>query len=107
MTDLDALLAALDQLPAASLPEVIGQLEAAKAKAWARLTAPPGMDTRVSPSDAAALDIVEVARRTGMSRQWLYRQARAGHLPFARRIGRRLVFDPTGLVRWLARRPPR
>jgi predicted DNA-binding transcriptional regulator AlpA len=105
---LDALLAALADVPADELPEAIGALESAKARAWARLTtqAAPGMEPRGS-GDGAALDVDEVAHRTGMSVQWLYRQARAGHLPFARRIGRRLVFDPAGLARWLARRPPR
>jgi excisionase family DNA binding protein len=39
-----------------------------------------------------------------MSRDWLYREARAGRLPFARRLGRRVVFDEAGLDRWLARR---
>jgi predicted DNA-binding transcriptional regulator AlpA len=43
----------------------------------------------------------------GMSVPWLYREARAGRLPFARRIGRRLVFDRAECTRWLARRPPR
>jgi predicted DNA-binding transcriptional regulator AlpA len=37
-----------------------------------------------------------------MSRDWVYRQ---GHsLPFARHIGRRLVFSEQGLDKWLARR---
>jgi excisionase family DNA binding protein len=51
------------------------------------------------------LKIEEVAARTGMSRGWLYREARAGHLPFARHIGRRWTFDEVGVARWLARRP--
>src|SRR5262249_34933449 len=103
VTDLPDLTALVAQLPADCLPEAIGQLAAAQARALARLTAPPQVSS--VPSDGAALDVAEVARRTAMSRQWLYRQARAGHLPFARRIGRRLVFDPAGLARWLERRP--
>lgn len=106
---LDALLAALADVPTDQLPEVIGQLEAAKAKAWARLTTPPapGVEPRGSTCDGAALDVDEVARRTGMSVTWLYRQAREGHLPFARRIGRRRVFDEVGLQRWLNHRRAR
>ena len=50
------------------------------------------------------LAVTETAARTGMSRGWLYREARAGRLPFARRIGRRSVFDEAGLNRWLTRR---
>jgi hypothetical protein len=38
--DLDYLLGALDELPADQLTEVIGALETAKARAWARLTIP-------------------------------------------------------------------
>jgi excisionase family DNA binding protein len=53
------------------------------------------------------LTVTETAARTGMSRGWLYGEARAGRLPFARRIGRRIVFDPTGLDRWLAHRRAR
>jgi excisionase family DNA binding protein len=109
MTDLSALLTALAEVPADQLPEAIGALEAAKARAWARLTTPtvPAPETHGSLSDGAALDVDEVARRTRMSVTWLYRQARAGHLPFARRIGRRLVFDEAGLQRWLDRRRTR
>ena len=59
--DLAALLAALDQVPPAELPEAIGALEAAKA--WARLRTPAPAETRVSESDGL-LDVAEVARRT-------------------------------------------
>jgi len=50
------------------------------------------------------LSVDEVAARTGMSREWVYREARAGRLPFARYIGRRLMFDEAGLTRWLSKR---
>ena len=58
-----------------------------------------------APPVSAALDVREVMQRTGMSRGWLYRQARAGKLPFAQRHGRAVRFDAAGLNRWLARRP--
>jgi predicted DNA-binding transcriptional regulator AlpA len=61
----------------------------------------------IPPTPSTALDIADVMQRTGMSRGWLYREARAGHLPFARRIGRRLVFDDAGLTRWLEKRRTR
>ena len=60
--------------------------------------------SRIHPA-TAALDIEQVMQRTGMSKGWLYKQARKGALPFARRLGRRIVFDEAGLTRWLARRP--
>jgi len=48
------------------------------------------------------LSIAEAAARSGMSRSWLYRHHTA--LPFARKIGRKVVFSEQGLTRWLARR---
>jgi len=82
--------------------ELAGQLEQLRFTLWRSVMVPTpnGVDNH-SVSDA--LDIDAVATRTGMSRQWLYRQARKGALPFARRLGRRLVFDEAGLARWLDR----
>jgi predicted DNA-binding transcriptional regulator AlpA len=40
-----------------------------------------------------------------MSRDWLYRHA--SELPFAVRIGRRVVFDSLALERWNRRRAER
>jgi hypothetical protein len=51
--------------PAAELPTLIGQLEAAEAHAWARLTAPP-VATRVATGDGAALKVAKVARHAFM-----------------------------------------
>jgi excisionase family DNA binding protein len=51
-----------------------------------------------------ALTIEEVMERTGMSRSWLYINARERKLPFAKKLGRRICFDSAALERWLARR---
>jgi predicted DNA-binding transcriptional regulator AlpA len=48
------------------------------------------------------LDIHEAAVRAGMSEAWLYRHH--GTLPFAKKIGRKVVFSEQGLARWLALR---
>jgi excisionase family DNA binding protein len=53
---------------------------------------------------SAALTAEEVAARLKVTRGWVWKQARKGALPFARRIGRKLVFDEAGLGRWLSRR---
>lgn len=101
MTDLARQLHALaDRLDTLQPGQVIGELERLKFTLWTGATAAPV----AQPAPSTALDIAEVAKRTGMSRPWLYREARAGRLPFARRIGRRLSFDEVGLARWLARR---
>ncbi len=92
--------------PAAELPQLIGDLEAARATAWARLTAPaPDQVPPVVTHEARNLDVTEAARRLGMSREWLYRHA--AELPFAVRIGRRLVFDSVALERWNRKRGER
>jgi predicted DNA-binding transcriptional regulator AlpA len=92
--------------PAHELPQLIGDLEAAKAVAWARLTAPT-MEQRsdLPVQEARNLDVAEAAKRLGMSRDWLYRHA--SELPFAVRIGRRVVFDSLALERWNRRRGER
>lgn len=83
------------------LAEVLGELEVVRIRIWRQATAPvsapPTTPTRAVP-------LPEVVARIGMSRDWIYRQARAGRLPFARRHGRRVTFDEAGLTRWLERR---
>src|SRR5262249_337778 len=106
MTALVALLAALAEVPADQLPEAIGALEAAKARAWARLTTPQDREPHVSSDNGALLDIERAACLIGKSTSWLYREGRAGRIPFARRIGHGLRFDPAGLTRWVNRQPP-
>jgi hypothetical protein len=72
------------------LPNLIGQLESAKAVAWARLTVPPAQ----SEHDEL-LAVAEAARRLGVSEDYLYR--RASEYPFTRRQGRRLLFSAQGI----------
>ena len=96
----------VEETPAPELPQLIGDLEAARAVAWARLTAPAAdKPSDVSGQEARNMDVTEAARRLGMSRDWLYRHA--SELPFALRIGRRLVFDSVALERWNRRRGER
>jgi predicted DNA-binding transcriptional regulator AlpA len=104
VTDLARQLHALaDQLEHLKPGEVIGTLEKLKFEVWTGANSAP-----VAPAaPSTALDIDEVYRRTDMSKPWLYREARAGRLPFARRLGRRIVFDEAGLTRWLERRRTR
>jgi predicted DNA-binding transcriptional regulator AlpA len=83
--------------------QVVGELERLKFELYTAAPAsfpPAGKST--APS--IALDIDAVVKATGMSKPWLYREARAGRLPFARKLGRRFTFDEHGLTRWLERR---
>jgi predicted DNA-binding transcriptional regulator AlpA len=103
LTDLAAALRALaDRVDTLDPARVVGELEALKFAVWTRTTSPA--PSPAVPVPSRGLDIDAVVERTGMSRGWLYREARAGRLPFARRLGRRISFDATGLERWLGRR---
>jgi integrase/predicted DNA-binding transcriptional regulator AlpA len=58
-------------------------------------------------AQAGNLSAKEASRRLGISPDWLYKQTRAGRLPFASRIGRRTMFDAAGLERWRQKRTGR
>ena len=102
--DLDRLVADIDRLPADQLPDAIGTLESAKARAWARLVRPESAEP--SPQDAdKTVDVQDAAQLLGMSPTWVYRHADT--LPFTRRVGRRaLRFSVAGIRRYLASRRP-
>ena len=80
------------ELPAEDLPDFIGRLEAARATAWARLTAPAPAQLHDE-----MLDVTEAARRLGISKDYLYRHAE--EYPFTRYQGRRLLFSALGIDR--------
>lgn len=50
------------------------------------------------------LTVAEVAKRTGLSADYIYRHGK--RWPFARRIGRAVRFSEAGLEHWLANRRP-
>lgn len=78
------------ELPAGELPDFIGELEAVKATAWARLTAP------AVPQEHDELLSVEVAaERLGVSRDYLYRHSK--EYAFTRKMGNKLLFSAQGI----------
>jgi hypothetical protein len=79
------------------LPALIGQLEAAKATAWARLTSP----TPARAEHDELLGVAEAARRLGVSTDYLYSHHR--DYPFTRRQGRKLLFSAQGIDRHIKR----
>jgi predicted DNA-binding transcriptional regulator AlpA len=89
------------------LPKLIGELEHGRALAWARLTqpgpsgAPPALESPTAESpEVGLLRIDEAARRLGMSKSWLYRNASS--LPFVVRMNsRNLRFSVPGMERWM------
>ena len=58
------------ELPAGDLPSFIGELEAVKAAAWARLSTPAQ-----SPEHDELLDVATAADRLGVSSDYLYRHS--------------------------------
>jgi excisionase family DNA binding protein len=98
---LAALLTTLDDLATADLPDVLGLLEAAKARCWARLTAPPPPTRSDDPTQM--LTVREAAARLGLSPDYLYRHKE--QLPFMQKVGTRTIRCPaTALARWQASR---
>jgi hypothetical protein len=82
-------------MPAAELPQLLGELEVIRATALMRLSAPT-----VQPCLADELiDIAEAGRRLGVSRSWLYHEH--DNLPFARRNGRKLVYSAQGIEKYI------
>src|SRR4029453_9054719 len=96
-----ALRALADRVADLAPAQVVGELEALKFEVWTTANHSPAPEPTGSSRGLAVTAVVE---RTGMIKDWLYREARKGRLPFARRLGRRVVFDEAGLTRWLARR---
>ena len=107
LADLPARLRHLaDQVEAesADLDEVLGELEVVRVRIWRQAMIPvPVMPTVPTP----AVSLREVVEQSGMSKDWIYREARAGRLPFARRMGRRLTFDAARFAGWLERQRSR
>ena len=98
-------LEALDEVAAEDLPAVALYLAALQGGAAARLAAAPRPVAISRNGTEALLDVREAAARLNLSVDWLYRHAKK--LPFTRRVGRAVRFDPAGLARWLAHRVPR
>ena len=98
-------LEALDQVAVEDLPAVVLYLAALQSAAAARLTAAPRPVPVSRNGSEALLDVREAAARLNLSVDWLYRHAK--RLPFTRRVGRAVRFDPEGLARWVATRTPR
>jgi hypothetical protein len=85
------ILRAARELPPGDLPDLIGRLEAAKATAWARLSAAPP----VTQEHDELLSVEVAAERLWVSRDYLYRHHE--DYPFTRRQGRKLLFSALGI----------
>jgi excisionase family DNA binding protein len=88
-------------VPADDIPDVLGELERARAALWRRLTAPAA--TTPTAGDGSLLTLDQAAAFLGKSRAWLRRKAAAGMIPCARRVGRSWRFPAGDLERYVAR----
>ena len=79
------------------IPALLGELEQIRVTALARLSMPPAL-----AAIDELLDVGTTAKRLGVSRDYLYRNRK--QLPFARRIGRKLLFSSVGLGKYMARK---
>jgi len=92
------------EMPREQIPALLAALASLQSAAAAQLALAPACNTLLPVGTDGLVSVAEAARRTGMSRRWLYLHTRRGDLPFARRIGRAVRFSPTGIDRWLAAR---
>jgi hypothetical protein len=95
---LDRLRTVARELPAGELPSFIGELEAVKATAWARLSAPAS----ATAEHDELLEVEAAAQRLGVSKDYLYRHAQ--DYPFTRRQGRKLLFSAHGIEKHIGQK---
>lgn len=90
------------EVPPQEIPALLGALEQLKARLWAQLNI-----SCVGPPDGAShddtlLEVHEASARLGVSRDYLYRHAKA--LPFTVRIGRSVRFSSKGIEKYIRAR---
>lgn len=86
------------QLSADELPEFLGDIETVRVTAMSRISAPSA--TPQQPDRLLSAD--EAAARLGISKDYLYRHH--AEYPFARRIGRRVLFSSVGLESYIGQK---
>ncbi len=105
--DLSTVLAPVDAAIRDGTPEELAQLlgglvqreELARLRLRSGALATAGDGARAADQEPDEnLDAAEAARRLGISRDWLYKNR--DRLPFAVKLGRRVVFSARGLARW-------
>jgi hypothetical protein len=82
------------ELPADELPRLLGDLEEIRQTAQARLLAAPA---QTMPEEW--LDVNQTAAVLKVSENYLYHKAKS--LPFAKHVGKRLLFSRSGIERYM------
>lgn len=86
-------------IAAEKLPELIGEIERAKAVAWSRLAAP--VPRAAAPEADRLLTIEEAAPKLGLSTSYLYKHSE--EFPFTVRVGGRVRFAERGIDDYIRR----
>jgi predicted DNA-binding transcriptional regulator AlpA len=95
-SELQSALAQARTLATEELPRLLGDLEEIRTTALARLSAPAP-----APAPDELLEVPEAAHRLGLSPSYLYHHHK--RFPFARKIGRKLLFSSAGLEVYVKR----
>lgn len=95
--ELENALVLAGNLPAAELPELLGELEQVKATAMQRLCTPAPV-SQAQPADEL-LDVEEASHKLGVGKDFLYRNH--ARYPFTRRMGRSLRFSARGIEAYI------
>lgn len=94
----------VESTPPAELPRLIGDLEAAKAAAWARLAVTPAP---APPVEDRLLAMPEVAERLGTTEHQARELGRRGELPVVHVGERHVRVSARALHEWISRRGKR
>jgi excisionase family DNA binding protein len=91
----------LDKVPLEALPDLLGDLERLRAKAWARMVTPSrtGTEEAFEERPAPLMTASEVAAHLRFSRGHVYELSRSGKLPTVR-SGRAIRFRRDDIEAW-------
>lgn len=95
-SELQTVLEQARTLPPAALPRLLADLREVEVTALARLTTP--LQAPALPADEL-LSVPQTATHLHCSEVYLYKNARK--LPFARRLGKKLLFSRNGIEEYL------
>jgi len=93
----------IDAMPAEQIPATLAQLAAAQTALAARLMSAPAPTAPTVQEQDRMLTVAELSERLRCAPKTVYRRAGRGEFPFARRLGRKVLFSEQGLTKWLAR----
>lgn len=92
-------------LPAEAIPAMLGELERLRAALWVRLTVPQNNKNGDHAAGDRLLDVKEAAAVLHSTADYLYRHSTK--LPFAVRMGRKVLFSEAGIERYIRQRAGR